>query len=250
MRRILLNLVLAASLLAASPVPATATDVALKLVFAVDASDSIEDWEWQLELDGIAAALRDKEVQATIAQLPTHSVAIALLAWADLNGPRPNTGFRLIDSGAAADRFASEVESFRRLTGGGTAIGEGVAASIKLLARAPFKAPRQIIDVSGDGKEQITYFTSRVTLMEEAQEMARAAGVTINGLTIDKELPELFDWYRDHVATGAGAFVMRVKSMRDFAPAFKLKLLRELLPELSEQREVGGTHLASASDRY
>ncbi len=223
--------------------------VALKLVFAVDASDSIEDWEWRLELDGIAAALRDKEVQAAISALPTQSVAVALLAWADLDGPRPNTGFRLIDSGAAADTFATTVESFQRLTGGGTAMGEGVAASIHLLARAPFEANREVIDVSGDGQEPISFFTSKVMFMDRAQAMARDAGVVINGLSIDKEWPELFAWYRANVQTGPGSFVMHVKSMRDFAPAFKLKLLRELSAEVSDNGRSAGVVLASANDR-
>ena len=224
-----------------------ARHVALKLVFAVDASDSIEDWEWRLELDGIAAALRDKEVQAAIDALPTHSIAVALLAWADLDGPRPNTGFRLIDSGAAADAFADTVQSFMRLTGGGTAMGEGVAASIRLMARAPFEANRQVVDVSGDGQEPITFFTERVMFMERARALATSTGVIINGLSIDKQFPELFDWYRENVQTGPGSFVMHVATMRDFAPAFKLKLLRELAAEVSENGRSGSAVLASSS---
>ena len=235
-----------ATVLLAAPGAFAAQRVALKLVFAVDASDSIEDWEWRLELDGIAAALRDKEVQAAIEALPGQSIAVALLAWADLDGPRPNTGFKLIDSGAAADRFSATVQDFQRLTGGGTAMGEGVAASIHLLARAPFEANRQVIDVSGDGQEPITFFTSKVMFMDRAQAMARDAGVIINGLSIDKQFPELFDWYRQNVQTGPGSFVMHVASMRDFAPAFKLKLLRELAAEVSERRQSAGAVLASA----
>jgi Protein of unknown function (DUF1194) len=235
-----LSFLVAASLwltLFAAPPAAAGTRVALKLVFAVDASDSIEDWEWRLELDGIAAALRDKDVQAAIDALPTHSVAVALLAWADLDGPRPNTGFKLIDSSAAADRFAGTVETFQRLTGGGTAMGEGVAASIRLMARAPFEANRQVVDVSGDGQEPISFFTEKVMFMDRARALADSSGVIINGLSIDKQWPELFDWYRQNVATGPGAFVMHVATMRDFAASFKLKLLRELSAEVSENEQ-------------
>lgn len=231
----------------AAPGAFAAQRVALKLVFAVDASDSIEDWEWRLELDGIAAALRDKEVQAAIDALPTHSIAVALLAWADLDGPRPNTGFRLIDSNAAADAFADRVETFQRLTGGGTAMGEGVAASIRLMARAPFEANRLVVDVSGDGQEPITFFTDKVMFMDRARALADSSGVVINGLSIDKQFPELFDWYRENVQTGPGSFVMHVATMRDFAPAFKLKLLRELATEVSGNGRSGHAVSASAS---
>jgi len=240
----LATLISCLSPLAAGAEPAHS--VALKLVFAVDASDSIEPWEWRLELDGIAAALRDKEVQAAIAALPTQSIAVALLAWADLDGPRPNTGFRLIESAAAAETFADRVENFQRLTGGGTAMGEGVAASIRLMARAPFEANRLVVDVSGDGQEPVPYLTDKVMFMDRAKLLAQTAGVTINGLSIDKALPDLFAWYQDHVASGPGAFVMHVKSMHDFAPAFKLKLLRELSADVAEREPAGGSLVASA----
>ena len=209
-------------------------NVAVNLVFAVDASDSIEDWEWRLEMDGIAAALADPEVQDTIAHLPGHSIAVALLVWGDPFALHDTSGWRLIDSGAAADALAAEMAHFPRRVGGGTAMGEGVAASLRLLANAPYAAGRQIIDISGDGIEPITFFNDKVVFMSEARKRARAASVTINGLAIDKDWAQVFEWYQDNVPTGAGAFAMHVKTMHDFAPAFRLKLLRELAPEVSE----------------
>ena len=214
-------------LLAASHVQA-AQQVAVKLVFAVDASDSIEDGEWALEVTGIAAALRSRDIKNAIAALPGHRIALAMLVWADANRPRVSTGWRLIDSAAAADLFAAEVALFPRRVSGGTAVGEGVAASLHLLAAAPFEARRQVIDVSGDGMEPITFFTSQVLFMADAKKLALAAGVTVNGLSIDKDWPQVFEWYKDNVQTGSGSFVMHVNKMTDFAVAFKVKLLREL----------------------
>ncbi len=210
-----------------------AQHVAVKLVLAVDASDSIEDWEWRLELNGIAAALHSKDVQNAISNLPTGSIAIAMLVWADAHQGRDTTGWRLIDSAAAADLFAAEVALFPRRVSGGTAVGEGVAASLHLLAAAPFEARRQVIDVSGDGMEPITFFTSQVLFMADAKKLALAAGVTVNGLSIDKDWPQVFEWYKDNVQTGSGSFVMHVNKMPDFAAAFKVKLLRELEQEVA-----------------
>ena len=204
------------------------SEIALKLVFAVDASDSIEDWEWRLELSGIAAALRSRSVADAISALPGGRLGLAMLVWADATQKHDTTGWRLIDGVAAARAFAAEIETWPRRVGGGTAMGEGVAAALTLLRVAPWTARRQIIDVSGDGVEPLPILTSKVVLMHDARAMAEAAGVTINGLAILKDAPGLYQWYVDAVMTGEGAFVLQVKTMRDFARAFEEKLLREL----------------------
>jgi Protein of unknown function (DUF1194) len=237
MRGRLLTIIAAAALCFAIPAARAASgqDVDVKLVLAVDASDSIENWEWKLELDGIAGAFRSAEVKELIAALPHKRIAVAMLIWGAAYQGADTTGWRLIDSAAAADRMAAEVASYPRRIGGGTAIGEGVAASLHMIEAAAYDAPRKVIDVSGDGHES-TPFTNPQIMMPEARDMALAARVTINGLAIENEEPDLVNWYDEHVKTGPGAFVMKTKKMENFATAFKAKLMRELLPELSEGR--------------
>ena len=215
------------------PSAALAETVDLKLVFAVDASDSIEPWEWRMELSGIAHALRSPAVQEEIAGLPHRRVAISMLIWADAGAAHLSTGWRLIGSKASAEAFADEVEIWPRRVGGGTAMGEGIAASLRLLASAPFEASRQVIDVSGDGPEPLQILSGANILMAQARGMAERAGVVVNGLAITKDRPDLADWYRYNVLIGPGAFLMKVKDMRDFAPAFEAKLLRELQSEVA-----------------
>ena len=65
-----------------TPAPAD-TPVDVELVLAVDASDSMEEWEWRLEMVGIAATFRSKPVQEVIASLPHRRIAVALVVWAD-----------------------------------------------------------------------------------------------------------------------------------------------------------------------
>jgi len=211
-----------------------ARDVAVELVLAVDASSSINDSEWRLELDGIAAAFRAREVRDLIAALPHHRIAVSMLIWGAAYQGHDTTGWRLIDGNGAADRLAADVAAYPRRIDGGTAMGEGVAASLRLLSVAPYDAPRRIIDVSGDGSESPP-FLGPLVMMPEARNMAKAAGVTINGLAIVNQEPDLLEWYDLNLKTGPGAFVMRAQRMQDFATAFKAKLLRELLPEVSEQ---------------
>ena len=232
-----LAIALCTALWLAIPVAARAAsdqDVDVKLVLAVDASDSIENWEWKLELDGISAAFRSREVKDLIAAQPHKRIAVALLVWGAAYQGADTTGWRLIDGAAAADHLAAEVASYPRRIGGGTAIGEGVAASLRMIAAAAYDAPRKIIDVSGDGLES-TPFTDPQILMPEARRMALAAQVIVNGLAIENEVPDLVDWYDENVKTGPGAFVMKTQKMENFATAFKTKLMRELLPEMSEK---------------
>ena len=206
-------------------------DVAL--VLAVDASDSIEDWEWRLELDGIAAAFRDNDVHAAIATLPQGRVAVAMLIWGGSGVNHDTTGWRIVDGAGAARAFADVAEAWPRRVHGGTAMGEGVAAALLLLDAAAFAPRRRIIDVSGDGMEPLPILTEQIVMMPQARAMARKAGVTINGLVITKTWPQVLEWYETNVPEGPGAFVVQVETMHDFAPAFKMKLLRELTPELT-----------------
>jgi len=225
----------AMALMIASPSRGSAaTAVDAELVFAVDASDSMEAWEWRLEMAGIAAAFRSKPVQQLIASLPHKRIAVALLVWADATQRADMSGWSIIDGKPAAESFALEMELWPRRVGGGTGMGAGIAAAVQMLQAAPFASTRQVIDVSGDGPEPLPLLTERIVMMPEARALVEKAQVTVNGLAIFKDRPELYEWYQDNVAEGAGAFVMQIKDMKDFAPAFQQKLLRELQQDVAE----------------
>jgi hypothetical protein len=109
---------------------------------------------------------------------------------------------------------------------GGTGIGAGIAAAIRKLDRNGFSAPRQVVDVSGDGRE--TPARETVVLIPMANAMAWARGVTVNGLAILNDDADLATWYRDNVIAGRGAFVITAADYQDFADAIRKKLLREI----------------------
>jgi len=63
---------------------------------------------------------------------------------------------------------------------------------------------------------------------------AAEMGVTINGLAITLEGADLAGWYRAHVITGPGAFVLTAHSFEAFGEAIIRKLAREIaLPVLA-----------------
>jgi hypothetical protein len=66
-------------------------------------------------------------------------------------------------------------------------------------------------------------------LIPMANALARARGVTINGLAIlSADDLSLSTWYRNNVITGPGSFVMTAADYRAFGEAIRKKLLREI----------------------
>jgi hypothetical protein len=215
--------------------PSVAEEVDLKLVLAVDASGSVDDREYALQLGGIAAAMRDPAVLKAIAAGQHRKIAINVLAWAEHQVPKVALGWHGIATPADAEKFAQAVETMGRTANGGTGMGEGIAASLRLLDDRSFMSSRHVVDVSGDGRE--TPAREYVVLMPQARSMALARNVTINGLAILGSEEGLVDWYRTNVLTGRDGFLEIAGDYEDFARAMRRKLLREIesLPRLSRR---------------
>ena len=221
---------------------ADALEVDLELVQAVDASGSVDNDEWRLELDGIAAAIRAPDVLGAIKAGRNGRIAVALMAWADATRQQDISDWFVIDSPASAEAFASAVERFPRRVGGGTGIGSAIAESIRNMHYAPYRAGRQVVDVSGDGSETPAREEASI-LLPTAIAMANAFAVTVNGLAITVQEPDLEAYYRANVATGPGHFVLRCDRYADYRRAIHMKLLRELSPDVAAAQ----LHLASGS---
>lgn len=206
----------------------------LLLVLAVDSSGSVDPTEYRLQLDGLAAAFRDPQVQASITAGPNAQIAVNLLLWADARFERFTTGWRVIDGPASAERFAREIESFDKRVGGGTGIGAAIAQGIALIETSGMTSSRRVIDVSGDGIEAHEGPKPPI-MLPEARELLGATGIVVNGLAIETDFPRLSAYYRKEVAHGPGSFVVSAKTYEDFAAAIRDKLIREI-----EQKVVEG----------
>lgn len=220
-----LNLVF---LLLCLPSPAAQAEEAvdLELVLAVDASGSVDEGEFRLQMGGIAQALRDPGVIEAIARGPQGRIAVNLALWAESEMPKDNIGWHLVSDAASAEALAQRVEGQARSVIGGTGIGRAVIYAVGLFADNGFIAPRRVIDLSGDGRE--TTFRDWSVPPSQARFKARAEGVTINGLAILTDDPGLGRYYRKNVVTGPESFVMEVNSFDDFSKAMRDKLLREI----------------------
>lgn len=197
--------------------------VDLALCLAVDASSSVDYDEFALMLGGYAAALRDESVIAALTGGPSGASAVAMLLWSGRGEQAVAVPWTRIADGAAAARFADAVDNAPRLVpAGATALGEGMAAALALLAACPFEATRLVLDVSGDGRHNQGRAPGPV------RDIGVGAGVTINALAVLNEEPDLLDHYRAEVIGGPGSFAMHTSDYVDFAEAIRAKLLREI----------------------
>jgi len=205
---------------------AAGSSVDLALVLAVDASGSVDDREYKLQLAGIAAGFRDPKVRRAITSGPEARIAVSLLVWADHQVPKDRSPWFVLASGQDAENFARIAEAFTRNQNGATGIGEGIAAALRALDTSGFATRRRVVDVSGDGRE--TAAREFVVMLPQARAMAYARGVTINGLAITNEDQGLLSYYQNAVQAGPGSFSIPANNYEAFAEAMRLKLLREI----------------------
>ena len=201
----------------------TAVDV--ELVIAVDSSASIDEREFALQLAGIAAAFRDPEVVTAIGSGPRNRVAVMAIFWAESGYPSDTTPWHVLADAADAERFARLMERWPRRVEGGTGIGTAVLNGVKQLEYNAIQGKRRIIDISGDGRE--TTMREFFITSPQARAMAISRGITINGLAILNDEPDLDRYYRENVTGGPGSFVMIAREIEDFAEAMRRKLIRE-----------------------
>jgi Ca-activated chloride channel homolog len=108
------------------------------------------------------------------------------------------------------------------VTAGETAIGEALLASLTLLSHIPDTPARQVVNVIGDGRSNSGLAPGPV------RDRMAEAGITINGLCILHEEPDLLESYTRDVIGGPGAFAVTCQDYPAFAAAMKQKLAREL----------------------
>jgi Protein of unknown function (DUF1194) len=208
--------------------PASAQDrqvTNLELVLALDCSASVDQHEFQLQIDGIAAAFRDPRVQRAVDNLQPFGVAIAVVQWGAPGETREVVPFTLLANARDAKAFGFRASLIPRwLRASQTSIAAAIADSQALIEANQFEGERKVIDVSGDGRD------NGAQDLEAARLAAKAASVTVNGLAIQSDDLSLADYFEKNVVTGADSFVEPARDYEDFARAIRDKLLRELTP--------------------
>jgi hypothetical protein len=193
--------------------------IELAMVLAVDGSASVTYDEFGLIAGGMAAALRDP----TVAEGLTGSSALSLLLWSGSGQQEIITAWTRIGTAADLTAFADSVDNMPRVVRpGATAIGEALLASLTLLGRVPAVPKRNIVNVIGDGRSNDGIAPGPI------RDRMAASDITINGLCILHEEPDLLNSYINEVIGGPGAFAVTCREYKDFTEAMRQKLTREI----------------------
>ncbi|MGI3170488.1 DUF1194 domain-containing protein [Pseudooceanicola sp. C21-150M6] len=194
----------------------------LALVLALDVSASVDEGEYRLQRDGLAAALDRPEIrQAILTGAPGH-VALSVFEWSGRYHQHVALEWMALTDTAAIDqavaRLASVTRSYSNMP---TAVGYALGYSSGLLRRGPDCA-RQVVDLSGDGINNEGFGP------ELAYRNFPFDGVTVNGLVIEGRNRELVTFYDQEVLRGPDAFLELASGFDEFAEAMARKLYREL----------------------
>lgn len=193
------------------------------MVLAVDGSASVTYDEFGLIAGGMAAALRDPPVVEALAE----GSFLSLLLWSGTGQQDIITNWTRIATTADVLAFADGVDNMpRTIRAGATAIGEALLAALTLLAHLPAATERNLVNVIGDGRSNQGIAPGPI------RDRMAAAGITINGLCILHEEPDLLSAYTEEVIGGPGAFAVTCGTYADFAEAMRQKLTREVTAQV------------------
>ncbi|MEM7425455.1 MAG: DUF1194 domain-containing protein [Pseudomonadota bacterium] len=197
--------------------------VSLELVLLVDVSASVEEDEFRLQREGLAAAFASADVRRAIRQNARGGTAVAVVQWGDHKHQHKAIDWVVLRSDEDALAVASRIAEMPRLIEGGhTAIGDALIYGLKELDSNSFEGLRRAIDLSGDGR------SNDGRSLSESRQTVLSAGVTINALAILNEIPLLHQYFRKHLIGGDAAFMLTASDYRDFARAIRLKLEQEI----------------------
>lgn len=195
------------------------------LILAIDVSNSVDARRYRLQTGGIADALDDPAVQATILGGPRGAIAISVILWAD----KPHLSIPWVRIAGAADAkaLAGRVRRLARQRGEFTCVAQMMRfVADKVTPQIPVKPTRIVLDVSGDGQENCNPGLTPAAVRDDLV----GIGLTINGLPIleGDQAATLAGWYGDNVIGGPGAFLQPAGSFEDFGRAFRQKFVTEI----------------------
>jgi len=207
-------------------VAAARQPVDVELVLAVDVSRSMDAEEFALQRAGYVEAIRHPDFVAAVRAGVNGRIAIAYFEWAGTVRLESLIPWQVIDGHDSAEAFAAALASRPAASYLGTSISGAIDFGAGLFDESGFEAPRQVVDISGDGPNNIG------PPVAAARDRAVSAGIVVNGLPIlirpSSSIRDLARYYADCVVGGPGSFVLPIRAREEFATAIRRKLILEV----------------------
>lgn len=225
MRRFALALLTLALFTLSAPARSN-SQVEVLLVLAIDASSSVDDYEYALQLDGYAQVFNDSRVTNIMRQY--SGTGVLMFEWSDRQSTIVNCmTLRSIEDG---QRIARQIAGYQRYRRGGTHMGDALEYAWNEVQKCDLTPDRIVLDISGDGA------SNGGQLLAPIRERLLTAGWVINtlpigdenvGLNSDGTPMDLVQWFRENVAGGEGNFTMPADSYENLAVQVRRKIIRE-----------------------
>ena len=206
------------------------------IITALDISDPVDPELLRIAIEGMARAVDTPDILRAIQGGQNGRIGFAMFAWYHGGAYPELVSWTLIGSQNEALSVSSQIASWRRMadqaesrtqnrphhSGRLTDISAAIDHAAQLLLSAPFAAARSIVNVIGNGEDNI----------DEGPERARddliGQGATINGVVIGLS-PAVLDYYRQHVVGGPGAFTLSARNADTIAGLIERKLRYDVI---------------------
>lgn len=166
----------------------------LALAIGLDISGSVDAAEYRLQMDGLASALLDPDVQDAFLAMPGANVRLYVYEWGGYGTQRPLVAWIEVTDAAVLNRIAGQLLSTeRRPHDPATALGRAMQYGAQALA-AQRDCWRLTIDLSGDGESNIGPFPSDV------RDAPSLSNITINALVIGADAAPFTDKRNSEIA--------------------------------------------------
>lgn len=221
---------LLALILSLLALPLHGEEVDVELFLAVDVSRSMSLEELEIQRQGYAAALTSPEVIDAISRGLIGTIAVTYVEWAGSNSQKVIVPWTRLSTREEALKIAATITANFETPLRRTSISTALIFAERSISSNSFKGLRRVIDVSGDGPNNMG------PPVHIARDKVLASGVIINGLPLminpgshdEWSIPDLDAYYSACVIGGPGSFVIPVRKWDEFAPAVRRKLILEI----------------------
>ncbi|WP_119303713.1 DUF1194 domain-containing protein [Dongia deserti] len=205
------------------------------IITALDVSSSIDAQETMLQVDGMAQAIRAPEIVAAIQNGRHGRIGFAVFIWADGDFPEL-VSWRVIGSpqdaeeasGEISSRVRSIIDAPTRSVGSLTNTSAALEHAAQLLQSSPYASKRAIINIVGDGEDNVGEDPRRI------RDELVARGVTINGVVVGGD-KNVLEYYRHAVAGGPRGFVLSADKPETLVQVFAFKFMSEIALNIRHQ---------------
>ena len=200
-----------------------AEEVDLVLLLAMDVSASVNITEFDLMRRGLASAISSPEIAQAINAGKIGAIALSVVQWSGFQEQQVMIDWVRLSNPVELQKYADLISKMpRRYKDGATDIGGALKFSRRMILAAPFETKRLVIDVAGDGPNNVN--ASPIA----ERDRTLKAGININGLVVLGDVFLLGDYYTQFIIGGDAAFVEKTQDFDGFKRAIHKKLLREI----------------------